>query len=82
MLVLMNAIKEMHVLCIALATATETVQGHNQGEWLRVVMTSWHPEKCVPPLLADCYIGMFISVVGWSISIIRAITKLRAFKLW
>ena len=77
----MNAIEEVHVMCIALATATETVESHDEREWLGVVMASGHPEKCVPPLLADGHIGMLISVTSRPVAIIRATARLRSLML-
>ena len=77
----MNAIEEVHVMCIALATATETVESHDEREWLGVVMASGHPEKCVPPLLADGHIGMLISVTRGSVAVIRATARLRSLML-
>ena len=77
----MNAIEEVHVMCIALATATETVESHDEGERLGVVMASRHPEKCVPPLLADGHIGMLISVARRPVAIVRATAGLCSLML-
>ena len=80
-LILVNAVEEVHVLCIALAAPTETMERHNERQWLGVIVTPRHPEQRVPALLADRRIGMLISVVSWAIPIIRATCVPYAVKL-
>ena len=80
-LVFVDAVKEVHVLCVALAISTETVQRHHEWQGLRVVMPPGHPEERVPPRFPDRHIGMLVSVVRRSEAVIRATAETRAIEL-